>query len=229
MVAEAPTAAAVADAVWDEATAGHTTASTFGAQVATDIDAILVDTNSLNDTKIPQTLNLTASGNIGIDWANVENPTTAVDLSATDIQLADTTTTVTNQVTADVTAISGDTTAADNAELMFDGTGYAGGTTKLDVNVAQISGDTTSADNLEASTETIVLGTAVTGTLTTTTFTTNLTEATDDHYIGRVVLFRTGALAGQGGAITDYDGTSKLITVAAMTEAPANNDTFVIV
>lgn len=59
------------------------------------IDAIETDTNSLNDTKIPQTLNLTASGNIGIDWANVENPTTALDLSATDIQLCDTITTYT--------------------------------------------------------------------------------------------------------------------------------------
>lgn len=59
------------------------------------IDAIEVDTNSLNDTKVPQTLNLTASGNIGIDWANVENPTTALDLSGTDIQLVDTVTTYT--------------------------------------------------------------------------------------------------------------------------------------
>lgn len=41
-------------------------------------------------TRIAQTLNLTASGNIGIDWANVENPTTVVDLSATDINLVDT-------------------------------------------------------------------------------------------------------------------------------------------
>lgn len=39
-----PTAAAVADAVWDEATTGHTTAGTFGEQVKTDIDAILLDT-----------------------------------------------------------------------------------------------------------------------------------------------------------------------------------------
>jgi hypothetical protein len=38
-----------------------------------------------------------------------------------------------------VKAISDDTTAADNAELMFDGTGYAGGTTKLDVTA---TGDT---------------------------------------------------------------------------------------
>jgi hypothetical protein len=42
-----PTAGAVADAVWDEATAGHTTAGTFGEQVKTDVDAILSDTNEL--------------------------------------------------------------------------------------------------------------------------------------------------------------------------------------
>jgi len=36
--------AAIADAVWDEATSGHTSAGTFGEQCATDIDAILTDT-----------------------------------------------------------------------------------------------------------------------------------------------------------------------------------------
>lgn len=44
MVSEPPTAAANADAVWDEAAAGHVGAGTFGAQAGTDIDAILVDT-----------------------------------------------------------------------------------------------------------------------------------------------------------------------------------------
>jgi hypothetical protein len=39
-----------------------------------------------------------------------------------------------------VAAISTDTVAADNAELMFDGTGYAGGTTPLGVNVTQWRG-----------------------------------------------------------------------------------------
>jgi hypothetical protein len=42
----------------------------------------------------------------------------------------------TGNVPANVLAIDDDTTAADNLELMFDGTGYAGGTTKLDVGVA---------------------------------------------------------------------------------------------
>ena len=37
-------ASAIADAVWDEATSGHTTSGTFGEQVKTDIDAILLDT-----------------------------------------------------------------------------------------------------------------------------------------------------------------------------------------
>jgi hypothetical protein len=40
-------------------------------------------------------------------------------------------------VLADAVRISGNTDAADNAQLMFDGTGYAGGTIKLDVNVEQ--------------------------------------------------------------------------------------------
>lgn len=42
-----PTAAAIADAVWDESTTSHTTAGTFGEQCKTDIDAILADTNEL--------------------------------------------------------------------------------------------------------------------------------------------------------------------------------------
>jgi len=41
-----PTAAANADAVWDEATSGHTTSGTFGEQLKTDVDAILADTGT---------------------------------------------------------------------------------------------------------------------------------------------------------------------------------------
>ena len=57
-------------------------------------------------TQVPNVLNTTALGNIGVDWANVENPTTALDLSATDIQLCDTITTYTGNTvqTADHTA-----------------------------------------------------------------------------------------------------------------------------
>jgi hypothetical protein len=56
------------------------------------------------------TLDVTATGAAGIDWGNVENQTTAVDLSATDIQLADTVTTLTGHTaqTADHTAAIAD-------------------------------------------------------------------------------------------------------------------------
>ena len=53
-------------------------------------------------------------------------------------------------VPADAVRFSGDSTAADNAELFFDGTGYAGGTTKLGVDTVALSGDTGAADNAEA-------------------------------------------------------------------------------
>lgn len=46
---------------------------------------------------------------------------------------------------ADVVSISGDSTAADNLELAYDGTGYAGGTTKPQVNAVQIGSQTASA------------------------------------------------------------------------------------
>lgn len=44
--ASAPTAAQVADAVWDEASTGHVDAGKAGAQLWTDIDAILADTGA---------------------------------------------------------------------------------------------------------------------------------------------------------------------------------------
>jgi hypothetical protein len=75
----------------------------------------------------------------------------------------------------------------------------------------------------------IIGGAAAAGTLSTTEITTNLTEATDDHYNGRAIVFTSGALAGQASAVTDYVGATKKLVVVALTEAPANGDTFVLV
>jgi hypothetical protein len=60
----------------------------------------------LQSTTAARTLDVTATGAAGIDWGNVENPSTAVDLSSTDIQLCDTITTYTGNTvqTADHTA-----------------------------------------------------------------------------------------------------------------------------
>lgn len=82
-------------------------------------------------------------------------------------------------------------------------------------------------------------GTMVTGTVdnsahtpTTTEFEAdNITEATADHYNGRIIIFTSGALTGQATDITDYalSGANGHFTVTALTEAPANNDTFIII
>lgn len=92
-----------------------------------------------------------------------------------------------------------------------------------------LSGSATAADNMERSALGVVLGTAITGTLTTTAFTTSLTEASDNHYNNRVCVFTSGDLAGQAKAVTDYDGATKTLTTRAFTEAPANTDAFVLV
>ena len=47
------TAATIADAVWDEAAAGHTDAGKAGEQLWTDVDAILADTNELQTDDTP--------------------------------------------------------------------------------------------------------------------------------------------------------------------------------
>jgi hypothetical protein len=99
---------------------------------------------------------------------------------------------------------------------------------KMDSDATAISGSTAAADNLEASAEVLVTGAAVAGTLSTTQMTTNLAEATDDHYNGRLLTWTSGLLIGQQTDITDYTGATKLLTFTAVTEAPTATDTFVI-
>jgi hypothetical protein len=85
--------------------------------------------------------------------------------------------------------------------------------------------------NLFASSEGIVVSTCASGS-TASVIQTNLTEATDNHYKRRTLVFTGGALKGQAAAIPDggYNGTTKAITLAtALTEAPADTDPFVII
>lgn len=102
------------------------------------------------------------------------------------------------------------------------------------VDVARISNSSTAADNLEASAKIIVTGTVShdnTAATPTVFYCDDITEATADHFIGRIVIFTSGALLCQATDITDYElvsGEGKF-TVTALTEAPADNVTFVII
>lgn len=96
-------------------------------------------------------------------------------------------------------------------------------------NVTRISGSATAAVNLGSSALGIFPSTVNDGSPSNTQFAIDSTEATNDHYIGRVIVFTSGVLANQATDITDYDGATKTVTVTALTEAPGNGDSFVIV
>jgi len=230
---------------------------------------------------VGNTLDVTATGAAGIDWGNIENKTTANDLSATDIQLVDTVTTYTgntvqtgdtyalangatgfaaidtvvdavkvttdkfaftvaNQVDANALSVGGTTqTAGDvpalvvTADAAIDAVattiGAAGaGLTAIVADVTKINGSATAAVNLGASALGIQTG-AFEGTPSTTVMQTDLAEATDDHFIGRVLVITSGAGAQEATDITDYVGATGTLTVTAVTTAPAAADTFVIV
>lgn len=106
------------------------------------------------------------------------------------------------------------------------------GSDKLQVDAVELNSVAGSAANLERSASVIVRGTVTNSghTPTTTAFkASDITEATDDHFIGRVVIFTSGNLLRQATVITDYAGATSVYTVTALTEAPSNGDTFVIV
>lgn len=64
---------------------------------------------------------------------------------------------------------------------------------------------------------------------TTTSFVTALTETTSSYYSNKIMVFIDGHLNGQARVITNYDGTTKTITLEEpLTSAPADGDQFLI-
>ena len=61
---------------------------------------------------------------------------------------------------------------------------------------------------------------------TQTQFDTSLTKNSSDYYVGRIVEFRSGALAGQTVAVIDYSNVGGVgrLTVTPMTNAPSDGD-----
>lgn len=114
-------------------------------------------------------------------------------------------------------------------EAVYDERFAAGASGVITGNAIQISGSATAANNLELSTLAIVTGIA-TGTPTTTTMPASaLTEATDDHYVGAVIVWTSGVAKDIRAPISDYDGTTKTFTFPTTVTACAAADTFIII
>lgn len=178
----------------------------------TAVDLSGTSTKALEPTTAGRKLDVTTTGGAGIDWGNVENQSTTVGLSGTTVKTA-----------TDVETDTQDIQARLPAALT------GGGNMKADA--LAINGNTTAASLQALAARGVVTGSAITGTLSSTEATTDLTEATDDHYNDRAVVWITGTLAGQASTITDYVGaTKKLVYDATPTgEAPSNGDVFIIV
>jgi hypothetical protein len=132
-----------------------------------------------------------------------------------------------NLVKTDVLRINGDATAAANLES------YTNGSANIPADVVKIDGDANAADRLE-----FMMDASPSFTIddaafdpTTTAFESSATEATADHFNGRLVLFVDGNLEGQQKSITDYalSGGRGKFTVAALTEAPDQGDRFIVI
>lgn len=154
----------------------------------------------------------------------------------------------------DIHSISDDSTAANNCELMFDGTGYSGGNTRLRTDMYGVQGSSltgfaglnaktflenggslsssTLQDIYSLRTAHVVATSTVDNSLadaTTTVFKTALTEA-DDFWNDLLLVFVSGDLAGQAKPILDYSQTNGTITLdEALTDVPANGVAFRIV
>jgi len=111
--------------------------------------------------------------------------------------------------------------ATDNATLTV-----ASG--RADADMKALNAVTGSAADLEQAAAAIETGAAIAGTLSTTEMTTDLTETTNNHFVGLVVKWTTGVLAKQGTEITAYDGATKKLTYTTVTDSPAATDKFVI-
>jgi hypothetical protein len=136
-------------------------------------------------------------------------------------------------IRVNATQLSGDGTAADNAEAFFDGTGYAGTNNVIPTVTTTGTATTIGTTGINALVNALIdmLGTRVTiqtGSTSSVIILDSGASAVDDFYNGSVLVFTAGNLNGQARKITDYVGSTKTATVTAFTTSPANGDTAVI-
>ena len=179
---------------------------------ADETDDILADTNELQTDNVPGSL-ATIAGYIDTEVGAIKAVTDALP----DAGALTTIGTDTARLTAARAGALTDLIDGGRLDLLIDA-----------IKVITDALTAAAAAKLALSAAGIVTGAAEAGTLSTTQMTTNLAEATNDHYIGRVIVWTSGVLDGQGSDITDYAGANGLLTFTAVTEAPSATDTFVV-
>ena len=190
----------------------------------------LCDTNTtglLAPTVAARTLDVSAGGEAGVDWANVGSPTTTVNLSGTTTNVVNTATAVTtvNGLAANViTATSIATDAITAAKIAADAIGSSElATSAVDEIVDAVWDEVLSgaAHNVANSAgrrlrqlgaSSITGGTAQGGASNSITLAAG-ESATNDIYDSNLLVIVGGTGTGQARVIVEYNGTSKVATV----------------
>jgi len=169
--------------------------------------------SALMPTTAARTLDVTATGEAGLDWANVAGQGTTVNLSATTTNVVNTATAVTtvNGLAANVI-----TATSINADA---------------ITAAKIAAGAIDADALAADAVTeirsLVSGTADSGS-TTTMVDAARTEADTDYWKGCWILFTSGTIANQVRLITAFTPGTDTITFAPATTQAVGTNTYEI-
>jgi len=195
--------------------------------MVTGSDLLDVNTQEWNDlttvalplvpTTAGRTLDVSTGGEAGIDWANIGSPTTANNLSATNIDV--------DQVVASVSGAVGSVTGAVGSVTGAVGSVASGGITAASIADGAIDRATFAADT---GLQSIRSNTAAAGAATTITLDASA-SAVDDFYTNTLIYLTGGTGVGQGRFITDYVGSTKVATVSTWITNPDNTSTFAII
>ena len=221
-------AAAAVQAIWDALTSALTTASSIGKLIVDSLNATIssrasqttLDTlDNLVDTEVADIKTVVDA--ILVDTAEIGAAGAGLTVIATQASVN----TIDDFLDLEVAAIK-----AKTDQLTFTGA------TRVDANVAAVNNSITGVDKLSAHLPAVlklIVGIGSTTTSIVLDATTGIDgaapSATDDFYNGRVLVFTSGALAGQATSISDYVGATKTLTVVALTGGPVAAVTGVIV
>lgn len=157
---------------------------------------------------------------VGLASANLD---TQFDALPTNAELATALAAADDAVLAAIATVQADT---DNIQTRIPAALSTDGYMKADVRA--LNDVEESAQKIERSASAIFLG-SVTASPTTTTFIdSTLTGADSGHWIGSIIVWLTGALAGQKTDITGFNSSTKQLTFTALTSAPTIGDTYEI-
>lgn len=104
-----------------------------------------------------------------------------------------------------------------------------GGGVAAGANIAAVDTSVPAAMNFGQAAGSEVVGAAVSGTLSVTQMSTNLTNSLNNAYVGRTIIWTSGILTGVAAGITSYNGTTKVLSFTPVSTAPSATDTFIIV